>query len=487
MCPEQPPSFAPRGQRPRPNSAGAKRVRRVHEESASKDMPSFTSPHQEHPNTVKRRSLYRDQRARSGQNSDPRPASPPLTHSNCEAVASTPPPSYPPRRRGAENIRAASAVSPSVRGAQPGRGQQPPARSYPPAWQAGTPKPEQINSPQGRRTHATAPRPVDLSEGRIQTNQRARGAKPKSLPWGKRMVAFAIVLVLGWPLFLLGRASSKIEHVDALSDAAATAGTTYLIAGSDKRSHDSPIQDETEGERADTIMVLHRASNGQSVLISIPRDTWVDISQVGENKINAAYSLGGPPLLVETVEHLTGLHIDHYVEVGMGGVTEIVDALGTVELCLDYDVSDPKSELEWEAGCHQADGSTALAFSRMRYSDPEGDIGRARRQRQVINSTLKTAFSPATFVFPWRQLSLANSAAGAVVTDHHTGAFDLGLMAWTLRSATNTGMTGTPPIARTDLETYSGVAVELDEEAAPLFFEKLRNGTLTSADLKPPQ
>lgn len=93
-------------------------------------------------------------------------------------------------------------------------------------------------------------------------------------------------------------------------------------------------------------------------------------------------------VMVETVEELTNTKIDHYTQIGMSGVENLVNSVGGVNLCLDYDVNDPKSELVWKAGCHDVDGRTALAFARMRYSDPLGDFGRAARQRQVISKLM---------------------------------------------------------------------------------------------------
>ena len=192
------------------------------------------------------------------------------------------------------------------------------------------------------------------------------------------VVAVLVLLaILAWPIGLLIWANGKIQHVEALSGAENTPGTTYLIAGSDARGSGG-INDSTSGARTDTIMLLHKPSSGPVALISIPRDTYAEIPDVGGDKINAAYAYGGAPLLVQTVEALSGLTVDHYVEVGFGGVEGVVDAVGGVRLCLDYDVHDVKSKLDWTAGCHTVNGEKAIAFSRMRYSDPTGDIGRAQ-------------------------------------------------------------------------------------------------------------
>lgn len=301
-----------------------------------------------------------------------------------------------------------------------------------------------------------------------------------------RPLAAVIVLLLigsiAWPMFLYMDTNANLGRVDALSGAPDTPGTTYLLAGSDSRS-DGPIHDDTEGQRSDSVMLLHIAPNGQTTAISLPRDTWVDIPDYGEDKLNASYALEGPSLLVRTVEGLTGLTIDHYVEVGMGGVANIVDAVGGVELCLDYDVSDELSELEWTAGCHIADGRKALAFSRMRYSDPMGDIGRAERQRQVVTTTVKTALSPSTLLWPPSALALERAGAGALRVDRSSGAWDILNMVRAFRTAGNDGMTGAPPIENLAFDTYSGSAVLLQDTTAPEFFNKLRTGTLQKEDL----
>ena len=295
-------------------------------------------------------------------------------------------------------------------------------------------------------------------------------------------MAVALVLLICWPAFLMWDASRNLGRTDALSGTAPTPGTTYLIAGSDSRA-DGSVPDDTEGQRADSIMVVNVAPNGQTVSVSLPRDTYVEIPEYGWNKLNASYALGGAPLLVRTVEGLTGLTVDHYVEVGMGGMADIVDAVGGVNLCLDMDVDDPKSELVWTSGCHDADGKTALAFSRMRYSDPRGDIGRAERQRQVVSKTVSKAMSPSVLVNPVSALRLERAGAGALTVDRDTDALAIARLALAFRTAGNESMTGVPPIESMGYETEVGSAVLLRDETAPDFFLKLREGTLTQQDL----
>ncbi|WP_226909349.1 LCP family protein [Georgenia ruanii] len=295
-----------------------------------------------------------------------------------------------------------------------------------------------------------------------------------------------LVLLIAWPVGLLVWADGKIQHTEALSGASNTPGTTYLIAGSDSRA-DGTIPDGTEGQRTDSIMLLQQPASGPAALISLPRDTYVEIPGHGGNKLNAAYALGGAPLLVQTVEHLTGLTVDHYVQIGMGGVQQVVDAVGGVELCLDYNVSDPESMLEWTAGCHIADGPTALAFSRMRKQDPKGDIGRAERQRQVVGAVVKKVATPATLLNPADQVKLLDAGTGALVVDTDTGIVDLGRMALAFRAATGpNGIVGTPPVANLNYRPGRiGSAVLLDQDKAPTFFQRMRDGQLTAADVTP--
>jgi len=293
------------------------------------------------------------------------------------------------------------------------------------------------------------------------------------------LVAFVAALVLAWPVGLLIWANGKIQHVDALSEAPGTPGNVYLLAGSDSRA-DGAIPDGTEGQRTDTIMLLTVPSNGTTSLVSLPRDTYVDIPGHGPGKLNASFSYGGAPLLVQTVEQLTGMKVDHYVEIGMGGVAHVVDAVGGVELCLDYDVDDPNSELVWTAGCHEADGATALAFARMRYSDPLGDIGRTQRQQQLISAVTREVATPSTILVPSRQVALIRTGTGVLVVDQATGIVDLGRMALAFRDATGpTGVRGTPPIADNDYRPGGlGSTVLLDEAALTSFFQQVQDGSL---------
>jgi LCP family protein required for cell wall assembly len=302
-------------------------------------------------------------------------------------------------------------------------------------------------------------------------------------------VGLVVALLLAWPIGLLVWANGKVQHVPALADTPDTPGITYLLAGSDLRGGEDGIaEDGTEGARTDTIMLLHVPPHGPSALISLPRDTLAEIPGQGANKLNAAYSWGGAPLLVETVEGLSGMHVDHYVEVGLGGVAQVVDAVGGVQLCLDpavnqvdFPLSDPDSGLVWDApGCQVVDGYTSLAFARMRKADREGDIGRAKRQQQLIAALSSSAATPATVLNPGRQVGLVSAGLGALHVSDGTGITDLARLALAFRSATGPGgIKGTPPIIDTDYRPGGiGSTVRLDPDATPGFFRDIMNGDL---------
>jgi LCP family protein required for cell wall assembly len=295
------------------------------------------------------------------------------------------------------------------------------------------------------------------------------------------VAALVVLAVLAWPIGLAVWANGKVQHTAALSGAANTPGTTYLLTGSDSRADGGVPQDGTEGSRTDTILLLHVPENGPTALISLPRDTYVEIPGNGAAKLNAAFSWGQAPLLVQTVEQLTGLTVDHYAEIGMAGVEQIVDAVGGVNLCHDADVNDPESGMVWVAGCHDVDGTQALAFARMRKADPTGDVGRALRQRQLIAAVMSKVDPKQLAVRPGQQVALIGAGTGALTVSNESDILDLARLALAFRAANGPGgITGTPPISSIDYRPGGNVGstVLLDPDAAPAFWAALRDGSL---------
>ena len=304
----------------------------------------------------------------------------------------------------------------------------------------------------------------------------------------------ALLLVLLWIAFLVlvpVWAYSKVSKVDAEPSGDRpedTSGTTYLLVGSDSREDLSKDErrelgtGSASGQRTDTILLLHVPSgDGPNLLLSIPRDSFVEIPGEGENKINAAYAFGGPELLVETVESATGLHVDNYIEIGFGGFVDLVDAVGGVEVCPDERINDPKAgHLKLDKGCQEIDGVTALGYSRSR-AFADGDITRAEHQREVIAAVGSEAVSWQSVVFPWRYWSLNMSAADTLRTGENVGPIDLARFA---RAMSHTGKGDARrcvvPYSSLSASTSAGSSVLWDERKAKALFEAVREDDISS-------
>ena len=333
--------------------------------------------------------------------------------------------------------------------------------------------------------HEPVPGGPELKPEQPRQPKRSRPRWRRILGWTVVVIVVVLALIAARVAWLWNDVSSQLHRVDALSGAADTPGETWLIVGSDARG--GAVQDETEGARADSVMLLHKAENGQTSLTSLPRDTFVDIPELGENKINAAYT-GGPKLLVQTVEKLSGLTVDHYVEVGMTGVSQMVDAVGGVDVCWPYSVVDEDSGMVWDVSqgeCQTVDGKKALAYSRMRKSDPTGDVGRGQRQRAVISAVVSKAASPSTIFSFSRQDALVDAGTDVLTVDQSASTMSIAQMVLAFRSASGSGLTGAPPIEDTAYSPEDadiGETVLLRDTTAPDFFAKVRDGKLTAAD-----
>lgn len=239
----------------------------------------------------------------------------------------------------------------------------------------------------------------------------------------------AVVLTLGVVTVLW--ADSKLQRIDALTDYPGrignTPGTVTLLVGTDSREGLTPEQQaqlstgsesDAGGKRTDTMMLVFTPrGGGQTMLISLPRDMLVDIPGYGENKLNAAYTFGGPQLLTQTLEQQTGVHIDHYAEIGFGGFAGIVDAVGGVEICLEEPINDPLAGLDLAAGCQVLTGPQSLGFVRTRYGFAEQDLQRVRNQRQFLGALTRTVMTPGNLLNPFTAVSLLDSGAEAVTVD----------------------------------------------------------------------
>lgn len=293
--------------------------------------------------------------------------------------------------------------------------------------------------------------------------------------------------MLLWVLFIVATPVIALLRIDQVEGAAgglpAQPGTAVLLVGSDGRDD---LSDEdrrrlgtgsTEGRRTDTMMILYTSLTGRSVMLGLPRDSFVEIPGNGMNKLNAAYAFGGAPLLMETVEHATGIQLDGYLEIGMLGLVEMVDAVGGIEVCPEAPMQDRDAHLDIPAGCQTLDGVTALAYARMRKSDPRGDLGRMERQREVIGQLVQRAASPMTIVNPVRWWNLNMGASKTLHTSDGTGVLTMGAAGIGLLGQwSGAGVSLTVPIANADASTSAGSSVLWDEQGSRAVFEAIQRG-----------
>ena len=282
--------------------------------------------------------------------------------------------------------------------------------------------------------------------------------------------------------------NGKLDRSVALPAFSGTsAGTNWLIVGADSRSGLTQAEADalhlgTEGGAgdgdSDSLMLLHMGT-GKPVLVSIPRDSYVDIPGYGMNKINAALAYGGPSLLIKTVESVTGLRIDHYMGIGFEGLVSVVNTVGGVRICLPTALTDADSGVNLSAGCHNLDGAQALAFVRDRHSFATEDLQRIEDQRAFLSALLSKATSPGVYLNPFTSVPFASTAASSISVDKGTSLYDLLQVASALRSP----QTGTVPIANANYATSAGDAVQWNQAQALELFNALQAGKPVPAGL----
>ena len=294
------------------------------------------------------------------------------------------------------------------------------------------------------------------------------------------LVSLVLVAVVGLYFFF----DSKLHRQDVLVNypnrPAASAGQNWLIAGSDSRQglsrkeeHKLATGVDIGGKRSDSIMILHISPGGQRpLLISLPRDSYVPIPGHGMNKINAAYAFGVPKLLAETVQNVTGLRIQHFMEIGFGGFVSVVNSVGGVRMCIPQNLRDPASGLHLKKGCQTLDGGQALGFVRTRHLYAQQDLQRVQDQRVFLRALLTKMTSPGVYLNPFSALPAADGAAGTLTVDSGTHLIELVKVAFAMRNP----LTTTVPIANPNLQTPAGDAVEWNRAEAQQLFNDLKAG-----------
>ena len=294
------------------------------------------------------------------------------------------------------------------------------------------------------------------------------------------LIALVLVGTIGTYFYL----NSKLHRANILVSysgrPAPGSGTNWLITGSDSRQGLTVAQErkyatgfDISGQRSDTILVLHvPAGGGRPLLISIPRDSYVNIPGHGMNKINAAYAFGGPRLMAETVQNDTGLYINHYMGIGFGGFVNVVNAVGGVRMCLTAPLHDVASGLNLSRGCHILNGGQALAYVRDRHEFATQDLQREQDQRLFLKSLLTKMTSPGVMLNPFEALPAASGAVDTLTVDNGTSLYDLVRVAMAMRNPQTT----TVPIATAGAITSAGDSVLWNSHEAKELFNDLNTG-----------
>ena len=300
----------------------------------------------------------------------------------------------------------------------------------------------------------------------------------------------------------LGRISAAIPKVDAFDGLdnrpkKESSAVNYLVVGSDTREGLSRAEikrlkvggtEVAAGKRSDTMLLIHISKKrDKAAIISIPRDTYALIPEhtnsqgklvpASHSKINSAFNWGGAPLLIDTFEQMSGLRIDHYIEVNFVGFVRMVDALGGVEICTKRDIDDPKSHLVLPAGRHILDGVDSLKYVRTRQFDGLGDLGRMKRQQEFAGAMLRKATSAGVLLNPVTMVDFINSALASVVTDNGLKQGDLLTLGKQLRNLSASNVrTLTIPLKYYDYSANGvSAAVLWDPVLAPELFERIKN------------
>ncbi|MFJ3333692.1 LCP family protein [Streptomyces sp. NPDC086766] len=287
------------------------------------------------------------------------------------------------------------------------------------------------------------------------------GRRPAALRAAGLALAGALVLgvgTAGWAYWHLNHNIRSVDIGNALGDdrparpqassaasavpaAALPSGAlNILVLGSDSRSGEENRRlggGDSEGARSDTAMVVHvDAGRRTATVVSIPRDTLVTrpscplpsgerTDEADAVMFNSAYAVGGPVCAVKTVESLTGVRMDHYLEIDFSGFAKLVDALGGVTVTTGEDIDDDRSRLHLPAGTHHLDGTRALALARTRHGIGDGsDLGRIGLQQELVKALLEQIRATGLPADPARLYRVADTVTGSLTTD--TGLDSLG-------------------------------------------------------------
>jgi LCP family protein required for cell wall assembly len=307
----------------------------------------------------------------------------------------------------------------------------------------------------------------------------------------RRTIAIVVVLLLigvGYVAFNYQSFIAGITHVNALVPGGKSSGKAQniLLVGDDHRPAGATAAELAQlgttedggGTETDTVMVLHIPADGQNpTLISLPRDSWVNVPGAGMHKLNSAFAIGeatggdagGAQMLVRVVQNLTGLTINHYVRISLLGFYNVVNALGPVTVCLNHAVDDPYSGVDLPAGVSTLDAQEALAFVRQRHGLAGGDLDREIRQQYFLSIEAHNILSAGTLLNPVKLHNVLSAVSSSIETDPGLNLPDLAAQVKGFAghlSSTTIPIVGTPTI--TVNGAYVSI-VQVNTAAIPAF------------------
>jgi LCP family protein required for cell wall assembly len=330
------------------------------------------------------------------------------------------------------------------------------------------------------------PATIQREDGQDDLTPRRRRRRKALIGAGVALLVL-VLLVAGGAWYVTSRYAGNLDRLDgvfagldeaqrpAAPTGAAGKPLTFLVVGSDTRA-DVPAGERPDG-RSDVMMLVRFTGDRQNAqVISLPRDSWVSIPGVGTSKLNAAYAYGGPTLLVQTVENMTGVRIDHYAAIDFQGFVEMTDSLGGVDVQVAETTTN--GPYTYAAGLNHLDGDEALYYVRQRYGLPGGDFDRVKRQQQYLRSVFGALSQQNVFTDVGALDEFMVALTDAMAVDEQLSNTDLAAMAYDLRSLRPDALTFlTAPTAGTGREGTQSV-VYLDPARAEQMWGYLRTDAL---------
>ncbi len=344
---------------------------------------------------------------------------------------------------------------------------------------------------------------------------RGGGGRRRAVAAGRVLTALASVALLagsGWGWYLGQVADASINRTDAIPDSGNEGNgdaMNLLLVGSDSRASASEEElaqlntEANDGVNTDTMILVHVPADGsEASFVSFPRDSFVEIPGHGEHKLNSAYAFGyykdadddateaerqaaGAQLLIQTINRLTGLSIDHYAEVDLLGFFKLSEVVGGVEVNLCAPVKEANSGVDLPAGVQTISGEQALSFVRQRYDLPRGDLDRIVRQQAFMAGMLRKMLSDNVLLDLGKQRRLVEAAAESVTVDEGLKLLDLAAQ---MQSITPDSIRfQTVPNLGTDRDPDAGSIVRLeDPRALKAFFADLSAEPAPAPGTTPP-